>query len=191
MTARLSKAPTFSGGADVPLRALINDAANPFADDSAYDGSSHRRRLVTPAVNGDDASPDTAMCRAAFAIRMNEAYRDGDALSVELTVHATRALGTHTKADVRVYALGADGVASGADLCVTAEQSFQGQTTPTALAFALNTASLVAGSRLMVEVEINLNDTGAAGGSADAYAYLDRLRITGSPRGGWRFIEVL
>lgn len=186
---RVNEALPLAGGSDLALGGVVNDAANPFTDDSAYNGTTHRRRLRPPTVNGAGAAPDTALARGVCFARLNEAYKDGDALNVELTVLATRALGTHTKADVRVFALGADGVATGADLCTTAEQSFQGQTVATTLTFALNTAGLVAGSRLVIEVEINLNDTGAAGGSADAQAFLSRLRLTGTPRGGWRFVD--
>ncbi|MFM9958430.1 MAG: hypothetical protein ACKVZJ_10160 [Phycisphaerales bacterium] len=176
---------------ELPLNELVNDGSNPFNDDFVFSAAASRRRLVTPVVNGSDADPDTLIARRSLFVRLNRAYVAATALSVDVTVFASRALGTHTKATVRAYAVGTDGVATGANLVTTAEQTFQGQTTPTVLSFAINPASLVPGSKLCIEIEFNLNDTGVAGGSADATATLSRALLTTTAAGGLDFFQVL
>lgn len=174
---------------DLPIMGGFNDPSNTFSDDVVVTGGTQKARLKTPAINGAGAAPDTAACKRAWVIRLNESYVDGLDLEVALTVFNSRAIATHSKVDCEVYKLGTDGSLSGVDLCATAEQVITAVTAATEKVFSVTGSGLAKGDRLMVVGALNLNDTGAAGGSADAYGYLSRAQIGGSMRGGFACVE--
>lgn len=181
---RASKMKSQTGQAQVlNLLAGIDDPSNPFTMELIVTGGSQRCRLATPAVNGDGAAPDTAACKRVWIIALNQAYEAGTDLAVELTCWNSRSIATHSKVDLVVKKLGADGAETGADLCTTAEQTLSSVTVPTVYSFTVNGAGLAVGDRIIITVERNLNDTGAAGASPDAYGYLSKCALVGSFRG--------
>ncbi len=174
---------------DLPILGGFNDPSNTFSDDVVVTGGTQQARLKTPAVNGAGAAPDTAACKRAWVVRLNESYVDGMDLEVDLVAFVSRTLATHAKVDCEVYLLGSDGALSGADLCATAEQLITSTTAATEKVFSVTGSGLVKGNRLMVVGTLNLNDAGAAGGSPDAYGYLSRAQVGGSMRGGFACVE--
>lgn len=174
---------------ELPLKSGFVDAANPFSEDVNFTVGSEQARLRSGVVNGSDGDPDTAVARITFVRRLTSAYVAASGFTVEPVSHVSRNIATHCKIDCVVRKLDAGGVATGSDLCSTAEITMSTVTTPTQQSFACAGTGLAVGDRVLIEVTLSLNDTGVAGGSADAYAYLDRVDLVGSGRGGLPWCE--
>lgn len=174
---------------ELSLHRGFNDPSNPCDEDIQITGGTPKFRLRTGDVNGDDASPDTDVLKRCWIGRLGPSYVPASGLSIKPVAHVSRAPGTSAKVDVEFYKLDAGGVA-GSDLVTTSEIDLAAITTPTQQTFAVNGASLTNGDRFLVVARISVNDTGAAGGSADMYGFLDRCDIEGQSRGGFVFVEV-
>lgn len=166
----------------------VSDPSNPFADDVVVTGGTITFRSKTVAVNGDDASPDTATSKMIFVGRLTKAYDAGTNFDVEVAGHCSRAPGTSSTVDVQVWKLDANKQGSGSDLCTTAAQS-NAETTATTKVFSVNGSSLSPGDFIAIIVERAINDTGAAGGSVDAFAYLDGVTLLGTMSGEFGIFE--
>lgn len=165
------------------------DGSNPFTPDVVHTVGSEQMRFRTNVVNGDDGDPDTTVARMMFVRRLTSAYLAGTGFTVEPVAHNSRAIATHSKIDCVVRKLGANGVATGSDLCTTGEITMSGVTTATQQSFAVDGTTLVVGDRVAIEVTMSLNDTGAAGSSPDAFGYLDRVDVVGPGKGGLPWME--